>query len=101
MQSSSASATGSFEVSGDAKFDLACLSAGTIKAGTYPTGSYILGTSVGLEFDTSSGMLNFTGTLNQDTGEISGSYSVLGSSCNQSGSAVVKIPTDCPGCWDY
>ncbi|HEV2578308.1 MAG TPA: hypothetical protein VGU25_13960 [Acidobacteriaceae bacterium] len=72
-----------------------------MKAGTYPSGSFILGASVGLEFDTSSGSLTFLGTLDPNTNEITGNYAVSGSSCNQTGSAVVSIPTGCPGCWDY
>jgi hypothetical protein len=100
VESSSSNAGGSFGISGDATFDMACLSAGTMKTGTYPSGSFILGTSVGLEFDLSNGTLIFLGTLNQDTNQISGSYMVSGSSCDQSGTAVVSIPTGCPGCWD-
>ena len=101
VQNNISDRAGSFSVGGDAAFDIECLSSGTMKAGKYPSGSFILGTSVALEFDTNSGVLHFAGTLDPDTNQISGSYTIFASSCNQSGSAVVQIPTGCPGCWDY
>jgi hypothetical protein len=101
VESTNADPAGSFGIGGGATFDNACLSAGNIKTGMSPSASFILGTSVTIEFDTSSGSLNFVGTLDQNTNKISGNYSITGSSCDQTGSAVISIATGCPGCWDY
>lgn len=100
VESDNPDSSGSFAISGDATFDVACLSAGTMKAGSYPTASFILGTSVGIEFDTGSGIVTFVGALNPDSNVIGGTYTVSGSSCNGSGAAAIIIPTNCPGCWD-
>jgi hypothetical protein len=96
-QSSSFSASGSFEISGTATFDKACFKAGTIRPGTFPSGSFILGRSVNLEFETGNGALIFLGTLSQDRSEMSGNYSVSGGSCDESGTAVLYVSSP----WDY
>jgi hypothetical protein len=97
-QSSSASSDGSFGIDGTATFNTPCLTAGTIRPGTVPSGSFILGMSVSLEADTSNGILTFLGTLNQDgSGEISGNYIVSGGGCDDSGTAVLQVA----GAWDY
>lgn len=102
VQSGSADPTGSFEVSGTkATFDTPCMGVGTIKAGAYPSGSFILGTSVGLEFDTASGILTFLGTLAPDGTRIVGTYTISGSACDDTGTAVITVSTSGNGYWDY
>jgi hypothetical protein len=78
-----------------------CLGAGTIAAGTYPAGSFILGKSVSLEFDTSNGILTFLGTLSPDTSQIGGNYSVSDGICNTGGTAVLSTSSAGLGAWDY
>jgi hypothetical protein len=60
VESTNADAASSFGIGGGATFDNACLSAGTMKTGMYPSASFILGTSVTIEFDSSSGILNLS-----------------------------------------
>jgi hypothetical protein len=96
-QSGSASAAGSFEISGTAIFDMACFKAGTLKPGAFPFDSFILGRSVNLKFETGNGTLTFQGTLSQDRSEMSGNYSVSGGSCDESGTAVLYVSSP----WDY
>jgi hypothetical protein len=96
-QSGSANSEGSFEITGTANFDSPCFGAATIRPGTFPSDSFILGTSVGLEFETGNGILTFLGTLNQDGSVISGSYTVSGSTCNQNGIADLRLSSP----WDY
>jgi hypothetical protein len=96
-QSGSANSEGSFEITGAANFDTPCFAAATIRPGTFPSGSFILGTSVGLEFETGNGILTFLGTLNQDGSEISGTYTVSGSTCNHNGIADLRLSSP----WDY
>jgi hypothetical protein len=90
-QNFAASPDGSFGITGTAKFDTPCFGAATLKPGTFPSGSFILGMSVGLEFETENGTLTFTGTLNQERGEMTGNYSVSGGSCNDSGTALLLM----------
>jgi hypothetical protein len=101
VQNDSASAAGSFEFTGNATFDTPCLGTAAITAGTYPSGSFILGTSVSLEFDTGNGTLTFLGNLNPDRTNISGNYTVSGSTCNDSGTAVLRASSAGLGYWDY
>jgi len=101
VQSASASAAGSFDITGNATFDTPCLGVGAITAGTYPSGSFILGTSVGLEFDTGNGTLTFLGKLNPDRNNISGNYTISGGTCNDSGTAVLSASSAGLGYWDY
>jgi hypothetical protein len=98
-QNASASSQGSFELSGTASFDTPCFAAGTIKPGALPSGSFILGTSVTLEFDTGNGTLTFVGTLNgnENDSNIVGNYTISGSTCNDSGTAVLIVES----VWDY
>jgi hypothetical protein len=97
-QSDIASSDGSFPITGTATFDTPCLSAGTIQPGTFPSGSSILGMSVALEVETSKGILTFLGTLNQSgSGAVSGSYTVSGGGCDDSGTAILQVA----GAWDY
>jgi hypothetical protein len=88
---------GTFGITGTVTFGPSCFSSGTITSGTFPSGSFILGTSVALEIETDNGTLAFHGTANQTTSEISGDYTVSGSTCNQTGTAVLTST----GQWDY
>jgi hypothetical protein len=54
-QSSSFSAAGRFEIVRTATFDRARFKAGIIRPGTFPSGSFVLGRSVNLEFETGNG----------------------------------------------
>lgn len=96
-QSSSASADGSFGVSGTAAFDTPCFQTGTVRSGTSSSGSFVLGRSLVLEFETANGILTFVGTLGQDFREIHGSYTVSGGTCSDDGTAVLNISSP----WDY
>jgi len=96
-QSASASSQGSFEITGTATFDTPCFSSGNIKPGTFPTGSFILGTSVALEFETSNGTLVFLGTEDINSGEISGNYTLSGGTCTDNGTGVLDLQDP----WDY
>jgi hypothetical protein len=93
----SASSEGTFGITGTVTFGPSCFGSGTITSGTFPSGSFILGTSVALEIETDNGTVAFHGTANQTTGEISGDYTVSGSTCNQTGTAVLTTT----GQWDY
>jgi hypothetical protein len=96
-QSNSASPDGSFGITGTATFDTPCFSAGAIQPGTFPSGSFILGTSVALEVETGNGTLTFLGTLSQSgSGEMTGKYTVSGGACEDSGVAVLQVA----GEWD-
>jgi hypothetical protein len=89
---------GSFALSGTVTFTSPCFGSGTIKSGRFPSGSFILGTSVALEIETNNGTVAFSGTNNQNTGEISGNYSVSGGTCDDSGTAILTLASS-P--WDY
>lgn len=93
-----ASSEGSFGVTGTVLSNTSCFSSGTIKSATFPSGSFILGTSVALEIQTDNGTVAFLGTANQSTSEISGDYTVSGGTCDQTGTAVLVHPS---GPWDY
>ena len=92
------SSVGTFGLTGTVAFDNPCFDSGTIKSGTFPSGSFIIGTTVALQIETSNGTITFLGTANQTTGEISGEYTVLGGSCDQTGTAVL---VNASGPWDY
>jgi hypothetical protein len=98
-QNASASPQGSFDLSGTASFDTPCFAAGTIKPGEIPSGSFVLGTSVTLEFDTGNGTLTFVGALNgnENDSNIVGNYTISGGTCNDSGTAVLMVES----VWDY
>jgi len=92
----SSSDEATFGITGTVTFSKACFSSGTITTGRFPSGSYILGTSVALVIAQDNGTAAFLGTLNPDTSEITGNYTVSGSTCDQSGTALlVSNP------WDY
>ena len=96
-QSSSSSVDGSYGISGTATFQGACFSAGTINSETSPSGSFILGTSVGLVIATDNGTVAFSGNVNSDRSEINGTYTVSGAACDQSGTAILTLSSP----WDY
>ena len=79
---------GTFGITGSATFVAPCFSSGTLKPGTFPSGSFVLGRSVAFEIATDNGTLKFQGTMDQATGLIGGSYTILGSTCNDVGTAV-------------
>ena len=87
---------GSSEITGMVTFDTPCLNGATIKPGTFPSGSFILGTSIAFEFDTSDTTLTVLGTLSQDRSQINGSYAVSGR-CNDTGTALLQVKSP----WDY
>ncbi len=96
-QNASADPEGSFAISGKVTFNTSCFSSGTITPGAFPSGSFIMGTTVALAIQTTNGTVAFLGTLDRDKGEISGDYTVSGSTCDQTGTAV--LVTTSP--WDY
>jgi hypothetical protein len=105
-QSNNPSSEGSFGITGTATFGTSCLSSGTITSGTFPSGSYILGASVALEIETGNGTVTFLGTANAVSlvdlasgagGQFSGTYTVSGGTCDQTGTAILSVP----GKWDY
>ena len=99
-QSGNANSDGSFELSGTSIFDTPCFKSGTIKPGMFPSGSFILGTTVSLEFETGNGTLAFLGTLSQDRSEISGNYAIASGTCEDSGTAVLSVSSAWDP-WDY
>ena len=87
----SADSEGSFGISGTATFGTSCFGSGNIVAGTFPSGSFMIGTSVVLAIQTNNGTIIFVGT---DTdhggiGSISGEYTVTGGTCDQTGTALL------------
>jgi hypothetical protein len=77
-QNAASSDEGSFGITGTVTFTKACFSSGTITAGSFPSGSYIIGTSVAFVIETNNGTVAFLGTLNPDTSEITGDYHGVG-----------------------
>jgi hypothetical protein len=76
----SASADGSFGVSGtivNACSNCSFL-AGTIRAGTFPSPSFVLGTSVVLEIETPNGTVIFHGTVDESGSRIVGGHQFVG-----------------------
>ncbi len=91
------STEGSFGITGTVTFRTSCFSSGTITPGTFPSGSFIIGTSVALEIETDNGTVTFLGTLNRDRSEIRGAYAVVGGTCDDTGTAVLVVSSP----WDY
>jgi hypothetical protein len=96
-QNASASSDGSFGLTGTVTFKGSCLDSGAIASGVFPSGSYIMGTSVALEVQTGNGTLTFVGTLNSDRSEIKGNYIVSGGACDDAGTSVLVVSSP----WDY
>jgi hypothetical protein len=89
----SASSQGSFGLTGTFTFDNVCLKSGTITPGTFPSASFIMGTSVNLEIKTDNGTMAFLGTADSD-GLIKGNYIVSGSACESTGTGYLSP-------WEY
>jgi hypothetical protein len=92
-----ANSDGSFGISGTAAFQTSCFPSGTVISGELSGGSYILGTAVALVIDTGNGTLAFLGTEDAAGDSISGSYTVTGGTCDQTGTAVLALSNP----WDY
>lgn len=89
------SSEGSFGLTGAFNFDGACFNSGKLTPGTYPTPSFILGTSVTLNIPTDNGTIAFVGTAGPDQGGlIEGTYTVTGGSCESSGTGYLSP-------WEY
>lgn len=88
-----ASAEGSFGLTGDFNFDGACFNSGKLTPGTFPTPSFILGTSVVLNIPTDNGTIAFVGTADSD-GLIRGAYTVTGGPCESAGTGYLSP-------WEY
>jgi len=96
-QNANADPEGSFGISGKVAFNTSCFTTGTITPGAFPSGSFIMGTTVALEIETTNGTFVFLGTLDRDKGEISGDYTVSGGTCDQTGTALLVVSSP----WDY
>jgi len=89
------SSEGSFGLTGTFNFDGACFNSGKLTPGTYPTPSFILGTSVALNIPTDNGTIAFVGTAGPDEGGlIRGTYTVTGGSCESNGTGYLSP-------WEY
>jgi hypothetical protein len=94
-----AASDGTFAITGSVTVSTPCFNSGSLKTAAFPSGSYILGTSVALVIETNNGTLNFGGTMDPVSGEVDGSYAVSGGTCDEAGTAVLKNQD--PGTWDY
>lgn len=89
------SSEGSFGLTGAFAFDGACFNSGKLTPGTYPTPSFILGTSVTLNIPTDNGTIAFVGTAGPDQGGlIEGTYTVTGGACDSTGTGYLSP-------WEY
>jgi len=90
-----ASSEGSFGLTGTFNFDGACFNSGKLTPGTYPTPSFILGTSVTLNIPTDNGTIAFVGAAGPDQGGlIAGTYTITGGSCDSTGTGYLSP-------WEY
>ena len=90
-----ASSEGSFGLTGTFNFNGACFNSGKLTPGTYPTPSFVLGTSVALNIPTDNGTIAFVGTDGPDEGGlIEGTYTVTGGSCESTGTGYLSP-------WEY
>jgi len=98
-QAGTASPNGSYSIGANdpSTFDTPCFSSGTIRQGSFPSASFILGSSVAIEFDTSNGILTVLGTWNPDTDQITGNYTISGGTCEDNGTVVLTLGSP----WDY
>jgi hypothetical protein len=94
---STPSSEGSFGLEGTVTLSTPCFSSGTITPGAFPSGSFIMGSSVALEIATDNGTINFLGTLSDDRTQLSGDYTVVGGTCEQTGKGVLAVSSP----WDY
>ena len=96
-QTGTSSSDGSYGITGTVTFNTSCFGAGMIKSGTLSSGSFILGSMVALEVETGNGTLTFLGTLNGETSEIDGDFTISGGTCNSTGTAILSVSSS----WDY
>ena len=88
---------GNFGISGTATFTNRCFASGTITSGVFPSGSYLLGTSLVLAIHTNNGTVTFHGTVDESFGQIMGDYAISGGTCDETGPAVLGDSSP----WDY
>jgi hypothetical protein len=89
------SSEGSFGLTGTFNFNGACFNSGVLTPGTFPTPSFVLGTSVELNIPTDNGAIAFVGTAGPDQGGlIVGTYTVTGGSCESTGAGYLSP-------WEY
>ena len=88
-----ASSEGSFGLTGAFNFDGTCFKSGALTPGTFPTPSFILGTSVDLNIPIDNGTVAFVGTADPD-GLIRGTYTVTGGACESTGKGYLSP-------WEY
>jgi hypothetical protein len=88
-----ASSEGSFGLTGNFNFEGGCFNSGKLTPGTFPTPSFILGTSVALNIPTDNGTVAFVGTADPD-GLIRGTYTVIDGSCESTGTGYLSP-------WEY
>jgi hypothetical protein len=96
-QDGTPSKEGSFGITGTVSFRTSCFSSGMITPGIFPSGSFIIGTSVALKINTDNVAVTFLVTLKRDRSEIVGNYVVSGGTCDQAGTAVLLVSSP----WDY
>jgi hypothetical protein len=88
-QASDGSSDGTFALKGTLSFTTSCFSSGTITSGRFPSGSFIMGTSVALEIATGNGKITFLGTADEGNGSITGNYMLSGGTCDQTGTGML------------
>jgi hypothetical protein len=89
-----ATSEGNFSLTGTALFESGtCFQRGTIKSGTFPSGSYVMGRDVRLEIETDNGVITFLGMAKGD-GLIRGNYTVAGGTCESTGTGYLSP-------WEY
>jgi hypothetical protein len=90
----SATPEGIFGLTGTAFFEVGtCFTSAKILSGTFPAGSYVIGSSVSLEIQTDNGVVVFLGADNGD-GVIRGNYTLAGSTCEPAGTGYLSP-------WEY
>jgi hypothetical protein len=94
-QSTTASSEGSFQTTGTATFDTPCFNAATLNPGSFPFGSFILGSLVSIEIKTNNGTVTFIGTVDPRTELLNGSYNVSGGTCDETGTANLALGGQC------
>lgn len=93
-QGSSPSPQGSFPITGTATLT-PCFNSAMLMSDAFPSGSFLIGTSVALEIQTNNGVVSFLGTLDPTEDQISGNYTINGGTCDQAGTGILSIN------WDY
>ena len=83
---------GSFDLTGTVDF-YDCFATGTMLSGTFPEGSFIMGTAVNLKIKTDAATITFLGTADSD-GLIRGNYTASGGACELTGTGYLSP-------WEY